>query len=137
MERKGIQCGSLLRFASLPIPDKRSGETEDGIGGTLAVGILRYILSIDARLLMELMEVRRDNLLELKSLSMSILYSLTVRDRGVGDELSFRLCMESLCVERSSSVGSGRGEGRVTTGSGTAILTGSGGLLILGGEGTR
>lgn len=119
------------------MPDKRSGEIEDGIGGTLAVGILKYILSIDARLLIELMEVRRDNLRELASLSISIEYSLTAREGGVGDGLSLRLYMDSLAVEESSSVGNERGEVRVTTGSGTAIFEGSGRLFVLGGEGPR
>lgn len=73
-------------------------------------GTLRYSLSIDARLLSELNEVLRDIRCEAVSLSISILYSLTVRDSAVGDTFSFWLWPDSFAGKAFSSLCTDREE---------------------------
>lgn len=87
-------------------------------------GTLRYILSIEALLLRELKDERRDSLFELASLSSSMLFSLVVCEGGAGDELFFRETPLSLIKDGdiSSEFCDERGETRVATGCGIAML---------------
>lgn len=107
---------------------------EEGNGGILADGTLRYILSIEALLLREEKDERLDSIFELASLSISTLFSLAVREGGVGDELFFRNAPASLIEDEgiSSEFCDDRGETRVATGWGTAMPSMSGFGCVLG-----
>ena len=128
MDLNDIQWGSRWRPFSELRSDVRSGETEEGKGGTLAAGTLRYILSIEGRLLRELKDDRLDSVFELTSLSISRLFSLVVFEGGAGEELFFLVAALSLIEDEevSSVFCEERGDTRVATGGGTAMPSMSG-----------